>query len=198
MDAFNILMLVLLYIIIIARIPPGFFIHKSSHPGRSDGNDSRSTRRPSHGSSAQKMNMEMENGLPTIRTCIHHHPIAPLVQAKLSRHLPNGRHQAIHQPGRRASEFIQRGKMRTGNNQDMDRRLGIQVPEGHNLLILINLLGFTLTGGNFTKHTPLHGFLTASSFKTLFRSARYLRNLSKTTGPISRSIPSMKRRARHP
>ena len=95
------------------------------------------SRRPSARAAAQQVNVEMIDGLATIRTGVDDHPIAP-GEAFGAGDLGGGPQQVSEQSAVTLLALSQRGDVLAGRNQHMHGRLRMKVREGVALLVLVN------------------------------------------------------------
>jgi len=80
--------------------------------------------------------MEMRHRLATIDPDVCHHPIPPLGQALLASHLTHDPLQVPNEPLVVFGHVVQRRDRLFGDHQEMDRRLGMDVPERQRDVVL--------------------------------------------------------------
>jgi hypothetical protein len=93
--------------------------------------------------------MEMENGLSCLRSGIDDHPV--IVYSQLFRCLLGRGKQVPHQGF--VFYFFNGLKMGPGDRQDMDWRLGIEVPENDDAIIFEEEFFMAFAPGYFAKDT---------------------------------------------
>lgn len=111
---------------------------------------------PTEGPPTQQVNVQVIDCLPTLTITIDYQPKAPIRNPDLSRD-PVGHQQEV--PEQPIISLIRLKKCRevlTGNDQDMDRGLRVNVFESYRLLVLIHNLPWTFTIGYLTKETGIH------------------------------------------
>ena len=97
----------------------------------------------------------MRHGLARLLPDVGHHPVA--LQAQFLGHLGDDGEDVGHHGGILRGDLRHRCNVGLGNHQEMGGRLGVDVVEGIDRLILIDLVGRNLPGGNLTKQAIRHG-----------------------------------------
>ncbi len=108
-------------------------------------------------SSSQHVQMQMNDRLSSVPAGVGHHPIArsgdPFLIGYLGRGLKETAQKGlIPRPG-----LAQGADMPFGDDQDMNRGLGVEVLEGQDLLILQDHLRRDLAGSDFAENTVAQG-----------------------------------------
>jgi len=85
--------------------------------------------------------VQVEDGLATPRTCVDHGPVALGFQTPLTRQLCSHREQAPEEWSIVGSSVIQRWKVFAWNNECMDGRLRVGVYNRHDFIVLEDNLG---------------------------------------------------------
>ena len=98
----------------------------------------------------------MKYCLPTLAVTIDHQAEAPLRDPDLLRDAVCHQQEVPQQPIISLGRIEDGREMLTGNDQDMDRRLRVDVFEGHQLLVLIHHLAMTFPVCYLTKETGIH------------------------------------------
>lgn len=103
--------------------------------------------------------MQVKYRLPAIRPLIDHNPVALGSEPFLGGDLL-GRQEQVSHYGR--SCFVEIGRTRDmlpGNNEYVSRRHRLDIAKRHNRFVLIEPLGWQLTGGNPAEDAPvIHDF----------------------------------------
>ena len=105
---------------------------------------------------AQQMKMQMENGLTRVRSRIDDDTEATLGYALLPRQLCNHRKNLADNGLVVRLQIQNRGDMLARHNQDMDRRLRTDVPEGDDSIISINHMTLNSVFNNAAEKTIVH------------------------------------------
>ncbi len=114
--------------------------------------DPGSSRRPGHVPSAQQVDVQMFNSLPTIGSCIDDTSIAP-VQVQRARQFGDGSVHVADQCIVRPDSLSERNNVAARNDQYMRRRLRVHVGEGHHLVIFKQQLCRDFSGSDFAENT---------------------------------------------
>ncbi len=125
-----------------------FTTNNGSHPNSPPSSQpSASTRRPSHRASRKNVDVQMGNRLPRFFSLIDDQTIAAFAQSigDFRRRIHQSRpHGGIFDCGGAVNVF-------TRNNENMRRRLGIDIPESNHVRILVHNLRADLLVGDLTK-----------------------------------------------
>ena len=109
-----------------------------------------SARGPTEVASPQKMKMKMGHGFPAVRAVVDNETVTGLVQFRLAGDFLGGGKKVAED----AMVFRRHGRMASmvlfGNEKNMDRGLGGNVPEGEHVVILVDNVGY-----DFTVEDPL-------------------------------------------
>jgi len=105
---------------------------------------------------AQQVQMQMVDRLPTLAVAIDHQAEAPLRDPDLLRDAVCHQQEVPQQPIISLVRIEDGREVVTGNNQDMDRRLRVDVFEGNGLLVLIHHLARTFPVCYLTKEAGIH------------------------------------------
>src|SRR5689334_1335034 len=97
----------------------------------------------------------MKYRLPGVGADVGHKAVS-LFQAKVVRDLSRGHKNLPQHIAILRRQFGHRSDMTAGNKQNMLRGLGMNIPEGYNVVVIVNYGGRDLTCYNFTKQTVLH------------------------------------------
>ena len=100
------------------------------------------------------MNMEMKNRLATIGIRIHDHPIAFVRDARFVRDIAREGEQAAEQV--RILRIVERADMCRRDDEEMRRRLRIQVAEGKHVVFALDDGRGNFTRGNPAKQAARH------------------------------------------
>lgn len=106
-----------------------------------------------HGAAGEQMKMDMKHALPRLVVGVHHQPVTMLGEALLCGELFGGEKQLADQHGIIALQIIDRGDMFARNDQDVGRRLGVEITKGDDIPIFIDLGGWDLAINNLAKDT---------------------------------------------
>jgi hypothetical protein len=113
-------------------------------------NHSRLSRRPLQRTSANQVDVQVEDGLSRPGPDVQHSPVAVLDPSFVSD--ARGRQMAAaHQFGVFGRRFLQSGKMSFRDNQNVRGALRIQIFKGEGVLIFVDFLGWHLTANDATK-----------------------------------------------
>src|ERR1051325_4514660 len=110
------------------------------------------SRRPVKRSSAQQVHMQMKNGLARAASIVHDGAV-PLAQFSVSGQFRSHQRDFSQERFVRVSRLLQRSKMLLRTNQNVGRRLRIDVFERENVGIFMEQLRRNLLGGNFAEQT---------------------------------------------
>src|SRR5574337_473593 len=108
---------------------------------------------PTEGPPTQQVKVQMVNRLPALAITIDHQAEAPIRDPDLSCDPVRHQQEVSEQPIIGLVRIEKGREMLTGNNQDMNGGLRVNVFEGNRLLVLIDNLPRTLTIGDLTKET---------------------------------------------
>lgn len=112
--------------------------------------------------------MQMEHCLAAVAVTIDHHAEAPIRNPDLSCDPVRHQQEVPEQPIINLVRIEECRKVLTGNNQDMDRRLRVDVFEGDRLLVLKHNFARTFPVGDLTKETGIHAFALSIFCLALF------------------------------
>lgn len=93
----------------------------------------------------------MPDRLATIPAAVKHASIAALGNAKALRQIPRRDMHVPQQLGVHWLDIQHAGDVLTRNDQHVCRRLGMDVTEGDDMVILMQDVGFHAAGGNFAE-----------------------------------------------
>lgn len=93
------------------------------------------SRRPSENPSGKQMDMEMVHGLSCARPTVDHEAIPALTKAQLTGDLDGGVHD--RGPCRGIFDVIGGPHVPLGYHEEMHRRLGVDIPDHHHIIIAI-------------------------------------------------------------
>src|SRR6267143_5122746 len=98
--------------------------------------------------------MQVKNRLTTIRVRIHHHPISLVVDPRVFREVAREREQSAEQIG--VFGVVQRADVSGRDDEQMRRRLGIQVPESEHVAFALDDSRRDLPRRDLAKHAIRH------------------------------------------
>src|SRR6267143_3353724 len=98
--------------------------------------------------------MQVKNRLTTIRVRIHHHPISLVVDPRVFREVAREREQSAEQIG--VFGVVQRADVSGRDDEQMRRRLGIQVPESEHVAFALDDGRRDLPRRDLAKHAIRH------------------------------------------
>src|SRR3989442_2740266 len=98
--------------------------------------------------------MKMKYGLTPIWIRVHDHPIALFLDPRISREIAREREQPAEQIG--VLGVVERADVCRRNDEQMRRRLGIQVSEGEHVVFALDDCRRDLTRRDLAKHTVRH------------------------------------------
>src|SRR5690349_19537365 len=102
----------------------------------------RLTRRPRHLTTTEQVEMQVKDALPRVRARIDHDPEAALRDSLVAGELTR-RHKNLADDRAVFRFNIENTRdMFARNDEKMNRRLGIDVPEDHHVIVLIDDVGF--------------------------------------------------------
>jgi hypothetical protein len=104
-----------------------------------------------HRATTQEMQMDVKNDLPARLVAVHQSAVAGLGETLASRNLAHG---SIHTPHERfifRLEIIERGDMFPWHDQDVDRRLGIEVAESDYRVVFVHHVRRDVASGNLAE-----------------------------------------------
>ncbi len=107
--------------------------------------------RPCHLSSANEVEMDMIYLLSAMLVAVEYQPVSILCYPFRFCYLFGCQKEFPHQGSIIFLYLVYRGYMFLGNDEDMDRALGIDIPEGQDLLILKDYIRFYLTTGHLAE-----------------------------------------------
>lgn len=90
---------------------------------------------------AHQVNVQVENSLSAPRSGVDDRPISFGIDLARARQFGRNRYKVPEQRFVSGRRFIQRRQMFSRDNQEVNRRLGIQILKGHNHFIFKNNLG---------------------------------------------------------
>ena len=102
---------------------------------------------------AHEMQVKMINALPAVRTGIDEQAVAPFIHTLIRSDLPGFQDQFPQDVRVFFASLIEGIHMFVGDQQNMHRRRRSSVPEGSDLIVMIDNRGGGFTGGNFTEDT---------------------------------------------
>ena len=105
---------------------------------------------------AQQVEVQVIDRLAALAVTIDHQTEATIRDSDLSRDPVPHQQEMPEQSIIGLVRIEECRKMSAGNNQDMDRRLRVDVFEGNGLLVLIHNLALTFSAGDLTKQTGIH------------------------------------------
>jgi hypothetical protein len=100
----------------------------------------------------EQVQMHMEYRLTGLRASIDQQAIPRLIDPLLARQVAGSQNHPSQQSLFVSASIIQSRQMLVGNDQDMDRRLRMGIPEGGDQLIPVNDAGWRLTGDDLTEN----------------------------------------------
>ena len=100
--------------------------------------------------------MDVIDALPCSRSAVENHAKAVLRDPLILRQ-PGSRIKNIpHKPLIPLLQIEERRDVFTRDDQDMDRRLGVDVPKGHNGLVLVDDIPFDIAFDDAAEKTTVH------------------------------------------
>src|SRR3990172_9803434 len=84
------------------------------------------------------MKMDVEHGLAGAVAVVNDHPVAALFKAFLGGDFPRDKEEVSHELPVRHGDAVNVRDMLFGNDERVDRRLGIDVLEGDRMLVLVD------------------------------------------------------------
>ncbi len=115
-------------------------------PARPSG--SASPRRPTEFSARHQVQVNMKHRLPAPLTNIHNRPPTLLRHTLTVGQVRRRRHQLAEQCRVTGLKLVESSDVLSRNDQDVNRRLGRDVPEGQDVVILVDHIGWDLSGGD--------------------------------------------------
>ena len=103
--------------------------------------------------SAQQMKMEVKNGLACVRTCVDDYAKAFLRDTLFLRELGGNQKNIANYFSIVSAQIRKRGDMLARDNQNMNRRLRIDVLEGHHGVIFVEHITLNLFLDNAAEQT---------------------------------------------
>jgi hypothetical protein len=97
--------------------------------------------------------MKMEDALPAVRTGVDDDSVAFIGKTTLVRQLFGEHVDLSHDMGLIGLQIIDTGEMTAGDDEQMNRGLGIDVFESQIPIVLVYNLGRNLAGGNAAEQT---------------------------------------------
>ena len=113
-------------------------------------------RMPTQPLSSQQVEVEVKDDLPAFAVAVQYQAEAPLGDTLLSGDAVRHQEEVPKESIITLACIKERREMPAGNNQDVDRRLRVDVLEGHRFFVLVDDLGGMLPLGDLTKETGLH------------------------------------------
>lgn len=109
-----------------------------------------------HHATTQQMQMDMENDLPARLVAVHHGAVAGLGETLASRNLAHGTIHTPHDHFFLRLEIVERGDMFPRHDQDVCRRLRIEVAESDYRVVFVHLVRRDVASGNLAEYTVFH------------------------------------------
>ncbi|CBE69285.1 protein of unknown function [Candidatus Methylomirabilis oxygeniifera] len=113
-------------------------------------------RMPTEGPPTQQVNVQVIDCLPTLTVTIDYQSKTPIRNPDLPCDPVRHQQEVAQQPIISLVRIEDGREVLTGNNQDVDRGLRVNVFESYRLLVLIHNLPRTFTIGYLTKETGIH------------------------------------------
>src|SRR5574344_1411687 len=104
------------------------------------------------------MAMQMRHGLSSILAVIDHQPVTVFRQAQLARHLSRRQKQVAQELAVTPLRLVYPGNHPFRDDQDMDQRLRVDIPESQQRLILKHDIGLNFSGDDSFKKSLTHNF----------------------------------------
>lgn len=104
-------------------------------------------------SSAQNVNVQMENGLARPHSIIDNQPVTVRVNLTLASQLGGDNKKVSYERAIFSPGFFERGQMLARNNQKMNRSLGVQIFKGQYGVVFENDFCRRLMADDATKNT---------------------------------------------
>jgi hypothetical protein len=101
--------------------------------------------------SAKNVKMEMENDLTRVWAIVGHHPVARFSDASLRCHLLNGTHKVAHQCRIPYWDLVEGRDVLLRDHQEVHRGLWVDILEGQDMVIFIDLGRRDLPPDDLTK-----------------------------------------------
>ena len=114
------------------------------------------TRRPAHPATTEYMHMDMINSLASAFVAIENQAVAVLIDALVGGYLFCHQHHTAGYADIFIVEIINRRNVLFRYNQNMRRRLRINIPESQDVFVLINLVTRNFTVSDFAKQAICH------------------------------------------
>ncbi len=106
--------------------------------------------------------MQVEDGLARPGACIKHRPVSASLQTTLPRQLRRHHENSAKKSSVVCGGIFQGGEVLTRHNEDVNRRLGTSVLEGHDFIILKDNPGRQAPFHNPAENTLIHATLAVS------------------------------------
>lgn len=100
--------------------------------------------------------MDVINRLPSFSAAVEDQSVAALAYTEFIGEAVGGEHHPSDQSRVGGFQVVDGGDVSAGDNQDVVRRLGVDVAEGDEVGILINDVGFKLAGGDAAEEAVGH------------------------------------------
>ncbi len=113
-------------------------------------------RMPTEGPPTQQVNVQVIDCLPTLTVAVDHKAEAPIRNPDLSRDPVGHQQEVAQQPIISLIRIKECREVLTGNDQDMDRGLRVNVLKSNRLLVLIHNLTRTFPVCYLTKEAGVH------------------------------------------
>ena len=143
------------------------------------------SRRPIKGSSAHQMKMDVKDRLPRSHAVVKDHPI-PVREVLIFGYLAGHQEEVAQQASLLFGSFGKGRNMLFGNDQNMGRRLRVDIPKRHRLIVLTNDVRLHLSLSNFAKNTTRHKFSLPYQIMIRF-SWLFIRRATKDRTPVDMS-----------
>ncbi len=106
------------------------------------------------------MQMQMAHGLTALISLVDDEAVTLFRQPQIRGNLHRGGEQAIGEVRIGALQLGQTAHVPAGDDQDMGGSLGVDIPEGEEILIGKDVLAWYISGGNFAEQAIVHGVLS--------------------------------------
>jgi len=117
---------------------------------------------PAHGATTQQVDMEVENALACPSSAVGYQPESA-AQALHFSYLGGRQHQSAQNRSINRPSLRHAGDVLAGDDQDVGRCLGVFVPKGDDVLILVDDIGRVLAGRNPAERAVgIHGYASVT------------------------------------
>lgn len=106
--------------------------------------------------STKQMHMDVKHGLPGGGIAVGDGSIAGRGDGFVFSDLPGGQVELPHDVGMAGVEIVQCCYVFLGDNEDMRRRLRVNVTKGQHMLVFVHRVGLDFTTDHFTKQAVAH------------------------------------------